>query len=105
VSLWGKSVGGAERYLLGPEHLVLSHHEVKLVAVTHKNGHPTINVAFTQVGAERWDVLTTIIFGVRDISVPIIEPQDTASRNFDRQLEIVGGSLIAAEAHQFASSL
>jgi hypothetical protein len=113
VTFSGKSVSGAERHLLGPEQSALSHHEVKSPTVNNKNGHPTIHIAFTQVAAQRWDVLTSsnfhkdtaIIFGVRVISVPIVEPQGTAFENPGPELEIVGGSLIAAEAHQFASSL
>jgi len=113
VTLSGKSVSGAERHLVGPKSLALSHHDSSSTTVTNKDRHPATHIAFTQVGAQRWDALassnfhkdTAIIFGVRAVSVPIVEPQNTAFEKFGPEIEIFGDSLSAAEAHQFASSL
>jgi hypothetical protein len=113
VTLSGKSVSVAAHHLRGSEKLALSHHELKSATANNKDGHPTIHIAFTQVDAERWDALAgsnfhkdiAIISGVRVISVPIVEPQNTSFENFGPKLDTFEGSLIAAEAHQFASSL
>lgn len=90
-----------------------SRHDVRSATVNNKGGHPTIHLAFTQVGAQRWDALanshsqkgTAIILGVRVIAVPVVEPQNSVFDNFGPEMEIFGGSLIAAAAHQFASYL
>jgi hypothetical protein len=113
VSLSSKSLSDAAHYLLGQVNPAASHHDLKSATVNNKGGHPTTHAAFTQVGTERWDVRASsnfhkddaIILGVRVISVPVVEPQNTGLENPTPPLETLGGSLIAAEAHQFASSL
>jgi hypothetical protein len=113
VAFSGESASGAQRYLPGPEPSPSSHQNPRSLTVNNKGGHPTTHVAFTQAVAERWDAPansnfqkdTAIVFGVRVIAVPIVEPQNTVFENVEPPIEAFGGSLSAAEAHQFASSL
>jgi hypothetical protein len=113
VSLSSKSLSDAAHYLLGPLNSAASHHDLKSVTVNNKGGHSATHAAFTQVGTERWDVRassnfhkdTAIILGVRVISVTVVAPPNTGLENFTPALETLGGSLIAAETHQFSSSL